>query len=488
MSGKESSVLIRQCHTEIFQEIMKNPNILNYLVLGNPGIGKSWFLVYALLRFRLEHQKRRVVFESARQNTAWIFDDNGVMEILNSRSEKAFYSAVRDPNCVYLYDPVGTKSQEPAGRDGLTIVASSPNVDSYKDFLKDKCDVLYMPCWSEEEIDHLAQKENFHGVNPEVAKKRYDEIGGIPRYVFTEQLVYDRYRGDISRAIKAFDINSLFGDGSVETTLKSTHKLMQVIPLTVEKKDELTDTDKQLTDYRNFTIDFLTPRLRDLTIAELFTKKIDHGYELVTRPSATVLSGSRGTIFEELVWLCLTKEQAETRQWRYWDYTKPADKITTKISNTTTGDTTTTAKKAESRKALIKTFPRLSKFPYGSVLPTEFELNTLYVSNHTNNPSYEAFFLLESSNNPNKRELYVFQLKTDKAGKLSSRDVKDAAIKDLSYKTKCDQIHVCMVLLPTEFDKFMNSTMAPLTQTNLDTLLTIQNLDIKVFSSPVPTK
>jgi hypothetical protein len=215
-----------------------------------------------------------------------------------------------------LYDPVGIRNQEPLVCDGLTIVASSPNEGSYKQYKKNWCDVMFMPCWSKDEITHLAEQK-FHEVYSEVASKRFDEIGGIPRFVFAEQLVYDRYRDEVSSAIEKFDINLLFGDGSVEKSLQSTHKLMQIIPRSAED---------QSTNYRRYTIDFLTPRLRELTIAELFRKKIDHGYELMTRSSVTVLGASRGVIFEELVWLCLTKEEAETRQWRYWNYTKPDDK------------------------------------------------------------------------------------------------------------------------------------------------------------------
>jgi hypothetical protein len=100
----------------------------------------------------------------------------------------------------------------------------------------------------------------------------------------------------------------------------------------------------------------------------------------------------------------------------------------------------------------------------------------------------KLFFLLMKESSNNHIELYALQLKTDEPENLKAREIKDMAIQDLSKRTKCNQIHVCLVLLPTEFDKLMNSNRTPLSEASIDKLLKIPNLDIKVFSSPAPTK
>ena len=88
-------------------------------------------------------------------------------------------SFLKDVNTWYLADAL---LSSPDGAKGTTILVSSPSEKHYSGFLK--CSHVvplhYLPIWSLDELKLMGPSYNR---SEDVVKKRFNMIGGLPRYV-----------------------------------------------------------------------------------------------------------------------------------------------------------------------------------------------------------------------------------------------------------------------------------------------------------------
>jgi hypothetical protein len=124
------------------------------LILGQPGIGKTWFLSYVLVRRLLEGKPTifqvngdAVDFVDA---THYLIDENGV----NQMESFALTELRMDPEIWALADqkPVGPPRRV-INHNWLVVMTSAPLEENYRRLVKEfSPETFYLPAWDWEEI------------------------------------------------------------------------------------------------------------------------------------------------------------------------------------------------------------------------------------------------------------------------------------------------------------------------------------------------
>jgi len=213
-----SPLLIRRCYVDLFEEVKQLHSIGSpgVIITGNPGIGKSYFLMYCLIRFGC-FENKAVVFQSIQKMKMWLFKGK----------EKPICLQYPYPDAnadVYLVDS-GSPSSEPLSTQLFTILACSPKKDHYKEFQKNGAEKLYMPCWLLEELLQLPHDK----YTPLKIKENFYWFGGVPRYVFGDNRG-NTWKREIDHALNScnpVDIGSFVGNKALNGD-EICHKLFQL--------------------------------------------------------------------------------------------------------------------------------------------------------------------------------------------------------------------------------------------------------------------
>jgi hypothetical protein len=127
------------------------------LILGQPGIGKTWFLSYVLVRRLLEGKP--IIFQVASNRggnsrlnavTHYLIDGNGVREL----EERLPLFQLKNSDIWVLADqtPFG-KPRSLTEHNWLVVVTSSPRVANYKYIVKEcSPERYYLPTWDWDEV------------------------------------------------------------------------------------------------------------------------------------------------------------------------------------------------------------------------------------------------------------------------------------------------------------------------------------------------
>ncbi|KAL5484750.1 SQS1_5 [Sanghuangporus weigelae] len=122
------------------------------LLVGQPGIGKTVYLSYCLLK-RLS-SGRRTIF-SFSPTRRYLFQDSGAFWIPNETISAAagHITDDRDPDALILFDLNSSQPSPSSIRNWRTVVASSPKVSRWKHWQKEKIPKMFvMKTWTWEEI------------------------------------------------------------------------------------------------------------------------------------------------------------------------------------------------------------------------------------------------------------------------------------------------------------------------------------------------
>eukprot|EP00300_Choanocystis_sp_HF-7_P011090 c17301_g1_i1.p1 GENE.c17301_g1_i1~~c17301_g1_i1.p1 ORF type:complete len:506 (-),score=66.05 c17301_g1_i1:383-1900(-) len=251
------------------------------LLIGNPGIGKSASLSYFLFHYLTAENSnvRTVVVERAAMSRAWVFTVEGGKvfgrEVLAPRVKGAFISLLGSAD-LYLYDPVGEVAQEPLECSAYTIVASSPNPRSYKQFLKRVGQRRIVPTWEWQEIEFVVNSGVAEGVTRDQVREHFDMYGGIPRVVFNPNSI-QFHEEAVVQAILTLPPGIVAGE-TLEKAIQQSHKFLQLVPSA---------------DLRRATFSFLSSKLE----ARVF--------DSLDRNSRNVLHTMSPLLFERLVLLSI---------------------------------------------------------------------------------------------------------------------------------------------------------------------------------------
>ena len=204
--GKESigsSIYIRPCYPKLLEttlSIIEFAETRNLIILGNPGIGKTYFGYFLLLH--LARSGATVIYESHLQKEwLYLFTPDGVF--IGDR--KSFFDQLMTPKTFYIVD-----GMTPIDVDARTILLTSLRREIWHQFSKTSCDLRYMPVWSKEEL-FSCRSMLFSSIPEAVVENLYLKWGGIARYVLKLALVEEQ------QAL----LNEALGNSNIDSVLES---------------------------------------------------------------------------------------------------------------------------------------------------------------------------------------------------------------------------------------------------------------------------
>ena len=115
VSGNDP-LFIRKCHDDIFQktfEVMQDGGS-GIIMIGNPGLGKSFSIPYHLWRFT--RAGRTVVVHSSKLVKTWVFNNDQTRVLQGLSDLKTLHSKIdelNDEQTVFLWDPDENEHTEP---------------------------------------------------------------------------------------------------------------------------------------------------------------------------------------------------------------------------------------------------------------------------------------------------------------------------------------------------------------------------------------
>ncbi|CAG8673861.1 1455_t:CDS:2, partial [Funneliformis caledonium] len=203
----------RKCYNYYRNLILNNESHNRFLITGNPGIGKIYF-------------GRLMLVELLKKGNKVIFDCKDCTLYINLRGESF---------------TVDSKKEYLLLAQGKFIMVSSHKRDIIGDFDKQKCKTLYMQTWNEEELLKCWDKLYKVKISEETIKKKFRLCGGVPRWIFDNDMSYKKIYKMIVSASESFDQNILDYQAKLFIGHEFSHKIIHIHTNSEETKDPYTD-------------------------------------------------------------------------------------------------------------------------------------------------------------------------------------------------------------------------------------------------------
>ncbi|KAF0690949.1 hypothetical protein As57867_017668, partial [Aphanomyces stellatus] len=275
------SVFVRPCYDELFKLLLKDIEERNQSVgiTGNPGIGKSRFYAYCVFRLTQEPIEGRVLVINCAEET-FIFED-GVFRYISTNQELLQYK--RNKNVIRLIDG---RSNHLFSWTGVSILFTSPGYSDYKTFLKSTNVQYVMPPWTQKELSIAAEIAE---TTTKVVKERFDEFGGIARYVFSKQVhSYTSDAKEVHSKVKGLDIFNVVSRREEVNEKMYPHRLLHMFPKHLGSRA-----------YSGFYVTFGSDTIAEKVYDKLMNDCMENLMEfMVTKAGDTNSSGFRGKLFE----------------------------------------------------------------------------------------------------------------------------------------------------------------------------------------------
>jgi hypothetical protein len=196
-----SRIFIRRCYPPlldvswkfIHDKATETPHLV---ILGNPGIGKTFFGYVILLH--LARTGATVVYESGGSKKRYLFSRDMVVQ----GSQQDFVGILDKSTTYYIVDAV-----KPTYYPAKTILLTSPRHNVWFEFNKTNCRTRYMPVWSRREI-FKCRELIYPDIPAAVVQSCFRRWGGIARYVLRYAQIDDQ-QVLLENAIDIVDINLL---------------------------------------------------------------------------------------------------------------------------------------------------------------------------------------------------------------------------------------------------------------------------------------
>lgn len=228
-----------------------------------------------------------VVYEFKTHSSAYYVSSSGDVE--TAADIAAFQAHLSQSATVYICD-TGGNAAEPPNCFAFTLVLSSPDRSHYKQWLTSKV-TLYAPPWSLEE----ALGFRLPSCNEASVRSRFEDIGGIARYLFCDEVLAKQYTAAATARLAAADLclveELLSAPPWVLTAdFRIPFHLLHIFPL--EAADGTVD-------YYQGTLRLPSRALSDLFVSALAEKNSSDLLGFLTKTvQNSVLAGLRGQVFE----------------------------------------------------------------------------------------------------------------------------------------------------------------------------------------------
>jgi len=250
------------------------------VVTGNPGIGKTYFLLYCLRRF--SHLDIPVLYQNISTNSLYLITADGEIRFFSEDEDEVPDTAVFLINSGDSTQ-LNSLNENVVAKCPFTIMASSPQFAHYAPLAKRyRANFLFMPTWEWTELECLATQ--FSTISTDQLKELYERYDGIPRYCFDYKM-----RPDLDSAMANSPANSLLSSfmESKSVNIEITHQLIKIVPTV---------------DFSGFTHVFLSKYVVEYLPEILAKREKDAVVTLVTQSLVSIPTAQslRGCLFESL--------------------------------------------------------------------------------------------------------------------------------------------------------------------------------------------
>ena len=196
-----STLYIRDFYPRLFDLLLKEKHSV---LIGNPGISKSWFQWYVMYRLVNENMVSGdkvpplvIVRQLGEQRMTFYFPKSLCAYVTSFLEGMKLLLQLKPSVSLYLFEP-GNSLIEPVMCGVQTILTFSSNQTRYHKLSRDSGIKYYMPCWTLPELQlvaaHVAQKDSTLDVEmtPDAVSKRFNRFGGIFRYVIPTSMQYSK--------------------------------------------------------------------------------------------------------------------------------------------------------------------------------------------------------------------------------------------------------------------------------------------------------
>src|SRR5437764_4855640 len=265
-----TNLFIRQCYRDLANIILEIVNDGSkhpyFMIHGNPGIGKSYF-VYYLLHLLLQHDNTIVWEKSQNISQAVLITRSKNTFTIQKGPLEVFEGYLEKKTTWYIVD--GTSPKNVVAR---TILICSTRKEYFHEYLKfHEVDIRVMPVWAEEEIEECRNKL-YSNLSTDLVLTLYSKRGGIPRFILQ-------------------NANNEVFQKRLEYSLEKPRNLSHIIRCPGHFSDDVTHQYLQVTaeeHYREGPLRFLSPYI---------SRKLAGVYEREEKASLRdFLSISKGTV------------------------------------------------------------------------------------------------------------------------------------------------------------------------------------------------
>ena len=187
-----NTLYIRSFYSSLFDAIMERNDCI---LMGNPGISKSWFQLYMLYRFINDTSKRIVnIVRQVGNQVTLINLEQGKAFTCSNKEGYYILEFLKPEKAYYIVEPKNFHEEPHQGEHTIkTCITASPDERRFKEFHKSGAVKLYMPVWKLEEL-HIVGKDVVANTTCERTKRmlteqqieeRFRRFGGIIRYVIS---------------------------------------------------------------------------------------------------------------------------------------------------------------------------------------------------------------------------------------------------------------------------------------------------------------
>jgi len=214
--------LVRQAYAAVVQAFLGKLE-QNVVVIGQPGIGKSFLGCYALHCFL--NAGHTVIY--AIRERVYVFDAKHKTATKYLRTEY-YYWLDAFPDAILIHDCERETTPPPTGKTSRVFVLSSPMEQQFKSFSKQtQAAEKYVDVWSDDEL-----KDACHALalDQDAVMQRRWEFGPIPRHCFSEDSAAKR-RVEVEKALSALSrtadvLQTLLAEPADD--VHPSHKLMMM--------------------------------------------------------------------------------------------------------------------------------------------------------------------------------------------------------------------------------------------------------------------
>ncbi|KAL5480221.1 SQS1_1 [Sanghuangporus weigelae] len=199
------------------------------LLIGQPGIGKTVYLTYCLLK-RLSSGKRTIVSWS--DTSRYLFQDNGAFWIPNKIIAAAGLKVTddRDGDALILYDLNNNQPKPYEMRNWHIVVASSPKNSRWKEWEKEtQAQTYIMKTWGWEEM-YISRDMAVTDRSDDGWRKAFLKYGGSARHLLAMKETTLSLK--TTQAIRRAKAKDLFNPTDVEFKDDVSSFLVEINPMT----------------------------------------------------------------------------------------------------------------------------------------------------------------------------------------------------------------------------------------------------------------